>query len=524
MAWLFLMVETRGFEGRDIISIRDLDRADLENILKQAAWVEGRFAPPPKTRAFIPQIMPSSGLKAASLFFEPSTRTRVSTELALEALGVSVNGFAGIEGTSVKKGEPLHDTLLMFRGYGDNVVFMRHPLEGSARYAAEVLDIPLVNCGDGANQHPTQTILDLYTIQQCQGKIDGLTVALVGDLKYGRTKHSLLMGLSKFKGINVLLVCPDALKMSQSYIDYFKKMTGREPVFEPDLEKALGVADIVYMTRIQKERFPDTDDGRAEFQRFSGIYRLTRALIEKSHPKANMRIMHPLPRFKERLEIDMDVDGTPYAYYFEQAQNGFFARVAVSGMILGLLGQDCEYVGEKEKPDFQRIRAKDMHERAFTRDFYRLENGTLIDHLEVGNAGAVLRALGIDTAHPNGPVIRVGGLPSRRYAGGKDVVGISGRELDLDDMSLVALVSDRATINYIRDGKVDRKLEVSAPKEVKGLVACTNAKCITYPGNYEHVPTRFVNLQESPDDPLKLRCAYCEKEVSRGNIQLVGSS
>ena len=297
-------------KGNDLISVRDLEKKDIEAVFARARKFEAQ-AKAGKTRRTL------EGRVVASLFFEPSTRTRLSSESAAQRLGARVIGFSGTEGTSVQKGETLSDTIEMVDQYAD-AIFMRHPLDGAARLAAQIASHPVINCGDGANQHPTQTLLDLYTIQKEFGKIDGLEIALVGDLKYGRTVHSLAMALNNYK-VKLRFVSHASLKMP----DYVKKET--ENTFKETETLDVGGCDVVYVTRIQKERFTDL----MEYEKVKGTFKITPAALGGA--KKGMIIMHPLPRVDE---ISKEVDSTPHARYFEQAGNGIFIRMAVLDAVI----------------------------------------------------------------------------------------------------------------------------------------------------------------------------------------------
>lgn len=302
------------FKGMDIISIRDLSKDDLLDILAAAKKLEHKP---------IPNLM--KGKVMATLFFEPSTRTRLSFMSAMERLGGQVLGFENTEVTSVKKGETIWDTLKMVEQYAD-VIVQRHPIEGSARLAAEASNVPVINAGDGANQHPTQTLLDLYTIRKEKGKLDNLNIAFVGDLKYGRTVHSLCIALSHFK-TKLYFIAPKALQMPKDYLDDLDKK--KIPyVIEEDLLKVARELDIIYMTRIQKERFPDP----VEYNKLKGVYQIDKSLLE--HTKKDVRIMHPLPRVDE---ISKDLDEFPQAAYFRQAGNGIPIRQAIIALVTGMI-------------------------------------------------------------------------------------------------------------------------------------------------------------------------------------------
>jgi aspartate carbamoyltransferase catalytic subunit len=263
------------------------------------------------------------GKVMASLFFEPSTRTRLSFETSIETQGGKVIGFADAKVSSTKKGESLSDTIRMASGYADMIV-MRHWIEGAARRAAEVSDKPIINGGDGANQHPTQTLLDLYTIKKEFGKIDGLNIGMLGDLKYGRTVHSLLYALAKFKGAKVFLIAPESLRMPQNILDDVK---GEVEVKETEkVEKFLPELDVLYATRIQKERFAD----EFEYEQIKNVFILGKEILK--HTKEGFRLMHPLPRVNE---IKPELDSTEAALYFKQAANGVPVRQALVNILKG---------------------------------------------------------------------------------------------------------------------------------------------------------------------------------------------
>ena len=260
----------------------------------------------------------------ASLFFEPSTRTRLSFESAVQYLGGSIIGFANADTSSVRKGESLKDTILTVSNYSDLIV-MRNPLDGSARFASEVSPVPIINAGDGANQHPTQCLLDLYSIRKTQGSLENLQIALVGDLKYGRTVHSLVQALSLFNA-TFHLVSPVSLKLPSGVKKWIKD-AGLDYYQYTELSDVIPFADIIYMTRIQGERFPDP----LEYEKVKNSYVLENSMLSSS--KENVRILHPLPRVNE---ISENVDDNPKAYYFQQAKNGVYVRQALIAAILGL--------------------------------------------------------------------------------------------------------------------------------------------------------------------------------------------
>jgi len=300
------------FKNRDIISINDFSKEELLYILKVVKQVEQK----PKNNLLRGKLL-------AALFFEPSTRTRLSFISAMEQLSGEVIGFSNANTTSIQKGESLWDTIKMTEQYAD-VIVIRHPLEGSARLAAEAASIPVINGGDGSNQHPTQTILDLYTIQKTKGKLEGLNIGFVGDLKYGRTVHSLVIALSHFNP-TFYFIAPDELQIPESYLDdMFQKKVKYHKT--SDLNRFSKELDVLYVTRIQKERFPDP----LEYEKFKGIYRIDGLFLQ--NVKKELKIMHPLPRVDE---IDKSVDSTQHAAYFEQAANGIPVRKALLALVLG---------------------------------------------------------------------------------------------------------------------------------------------------------------------------------------------
>jgi len=260
----------------------------------------------------------------ASLFFEPSTRTRLSFESAVNRLGGKIVGFSEASNTSVKKGESLRDTILTIANYSDLIV-MRNPIEGSARFASEISPVPIINAGDGANQHPTQTLLDLYSIQKTQGRLDNLHVAMVGDLKYGRTIHSLVIALCNYN-TTFHLVSPVELKLPSSVKMHIKEKNLTYHQYTT-MDEVIPEANILYMTRIQRERFSDP----LEYERIKNSYNLDASMIHNT--KESFKVLHPLPRVNE---ININVDPNPKAYYFEQALNGVFVRQALMVSILGL--------------------------------------------------------------------------------------------------------------------------------------------------------------------------------------------
>ncbi|OGS44556.1 MAG: aspartate carbamoyltransferase [Euryarchaeota archaeon RBG_13_57_23] len=305
-----------GWKGMDIVSIRDFSREQIEHVLKLA----DKMVPVAKGEE---RSVLLEGHVLGSLFYEPSTRTRLSFECAMTRLGGRTLGFDEPKGSSVAKGETLADTIRMVDSYCD-VIVLRHPQEGAARLAAHFANKPVINAGDGAGQHPTQTILDLFTIRKEKKNLEGINVVVLGDLKYGRTVHSLAEALAMF-GAQLTFVAPPSLQIPKEHLKQIETM-GHKPKISSSLEDSIKEADVLYVTRIQKERFPDP----AEYQKVAGTFRID--LNALKDVKRDMIIMHPLPRVGE---IAPEVDATEHARYFEQAFNGVPVRMALLGLVLG---------------------------------------------------------------------------------------------------------------------------------------------------------------------------------------------
>lgn len=304
------------FKGADILGAKQFNRDDIEKVMKMAAKMEP-FASKKKWSEVL------KGKLLASLFYEPSTRTRLSFETAMTRLGGSVVSAVGVQFSSLSKGETFYDTGKIIENYAD-VIVMRHGKDGSAEELAIGANIPVINAGDGINEHPTQALLDIYTILQERGKIDGLSIAMVGDLKFGRTVHSLAGMLSHFN-VELTFVSPQELKMPEHVCCELKERNIRFRETS-DISLAFSDTDVLYMTRIQEERFANKKD----YEKHRGAYVLSRELIEKSNKK--LVIMHPLPRI---WEIQKDCDDLPGASYFRQVKNGVAVRMALLALVLG---------------------------------------------------------------------------------------------------------------------------------------------------------------------------------------------
>lgn len=301
-------------KNESLVSISDFSKEEMLDLLEDMKFFEAN-----------PNRELLKGKVAATLFFEPSTRTRLSFETAVNRLGGRIIGFSDASTSSSSKGETLKDTIKMVGNYVD-LIIMRHYLEGAARYASEVSRVPVINAGDGANQHPSQTMLDLYSIYKTQGRLTDLTITMVGDLKYGRTVHSLLMAMSYFNPTFNFVACKE-LQMPQEYKDFCDEHGIRYYETRDFSEEVINSSDIIYITRVQRERFTDL----IEYERVKNIYNLHNSMLANS--RDNVRVLHPLPRVGE---ISQDVDDNPKAYYFQQAQNGLYARQAIICKVLGI--------------------------------------------------------------------------------------------------------------------------------------------------------------------------------------------
>ncbi|MCI7310178.1 MAG: aspartate carbamoyltransferase [Prevotella sp.] len=301
-------------EKHNFVTIADLSKKEIEYLISMAHEFE-----------LHPNREILKGKVIATLFYEPSTRTRLSFETAANRLGAKVIGFSDAKASSVSKGETLKDTILMVANYAD-IIVMRHRFEGAAQYASEVTHVPIINAGDGAHMHPSQCLLDLYSIHKTQGTLDNLNIYLVGDLKYGRTVHSLITAMRHFNP-TFHFIAPKELSMPNEYKMYCKQHNIKFQEHQAFNEKIIADADIIYMTRVQKERFTDL----MEYERVKDTYILKNDMLR--HAKSNMKILHPLPRVNE---IAYDVDDSPHAYYIQQAQNGLYARQALFCDVLGI--------------------------------------------------------------------------------------------------------------------------------------------------------------------------------------------
>jgi aspartate carbamoyltransferase catalytic subunit len=297
------------FKLKNIISIKDFEKSDIDYILEEASKLENIAQSKEVSEELKGKIL-------ALMFFEPSTRTKMSFETSMKRLGGQCIGFENTGSSSVSKGESIADTAKMFEGYSDALV-IRHELEGVSKFISDMVDIPVINAGDGSSQHPTQTLLDLYTIKKEIGSIDNLKIALIGDLKFGRTVHSLANALGLYENVELYFVAPNELKMPQEVLHDLDEMNMSYTEVSK-IEDIIDKVNVLYVTRIQKERFADVED----YLKIKGAYKINKKMLEGK----DLIVMHPLPRIDE---IDGDVDNTKYNKYFTQAANAVPVRMAI---------------------------------------------------------------------------------------------------------------------------------------------------------------------------------------------------
>ncbi|MBT3985803.1 aspartate carbamoyltransferase [archaeon] len=473
------------FKNRDVVSIKDFSREDIEFILKTAQDME-------KNKEQYKELL--KGEVVTLVFYESSTRTRLSTYMAAKNLGATIQPFLYSDGTSAIKGETLSDTITMLKKYGASIVTIRHPLEGSAQWAADVLDVPVINCGDGAHEHPTQTLLDLYTILKRKESLDNLTISFVGDMKYGRTVHSLALALTKFQNITFNFISPEILKLPQYLKEYLWKK-GVKFIESTNINDGTN-SDILYMTRIQEERFGDKREYEQVRKSFS---------LEPEHlvnPKTV--VMHPLPRNKKAIEINPLVDALPQAGYMEQAENGVYTRMAILALVSGKIGSVETYISPEEEEtefEFKEISLKDRPKKEGGYLVWEMDSGTAIDHLESNTAPLIKEILKL----PKETTCTIGvNLPSKK-GDKKDILKIWNYQVNNEQMRKIGLFAPNATINLISEDTL-RKTKVLPPKILKNLISCENPHCISNPENYEFVPSKFYRNKN------KFICGFCGRE------------
>ncbi len=527
------------FKGRDIVSIDQFTTDEIEYLLKAAEEIKKN---PEEIRGAL------EGKALAFAFFEPSTRTRLSTLRAAQILGMDRNGFGSRESSSLSKGESLGDTLRVIADYGHDVLVLRHKQEGSAQFIADKLDIPVINAGDGRHEHPTQALVDLFTIKETQERLGKLKVAFVGDLKYGRTVHSLVKALRRFNDNEFYLVHPEGLGLSEDYT-HFDDGTGKKLM--PDthtnisLPQALKECDIIYMTRIQRERMSEEEKERSPPPIILRPDMMAGA-------KKNLKVLHPMP-------IKTEIDKTfarlqpGFAYFFQQAANGIPMREVLLAAVLGKIGEDFNGEGYKQpqyndtdalveikreamrqQPDtldsvteFQLSQMSADQARAIVKKAQQekgdqrivpVHSGTVIDHIPDLMAVRIYDALhlGDETKHTRGRARIAEGVYSGSLKS-KDILMIDGRTLTQDECRIIAMIAPGVTINIVDQGQVVRKYKTQLPGKIEGVLECSNETCISRDLK-EDAPSIFYLTRRTPQ--AELSCHYCDKlhGYKRGNL------
>lgn len=491
------------FAGRDLTDIHAFTTDEIKYILDKAAEIKGALKARQVERY---RLAAGKDLLAALLFYENSTRTRTSFHIAAMRLGLRTTGFSGTEGTSVKKGESLRHTLDMYEAYDVDTVIMRHPLDGAARFAADHLGVPVFNAGDGKHEHPTQTLLDLFTIREHVGRLDDLQLGIAGDLKYGRTAHSLVIALAKLGGVALHLFSHEALAMPDSLIALARE-SGLEITFYENLGEMCSKIDILYQTRIQKERMPDL----SEYDKAKAMSVFTLAMLEGT--REGFGLMHPLPIDKTAPSITPDVDGHPKALYKRQAGNGVPTRLTELGLALGLLGDDFrgEVWREPEHTnDFiEELEVVEKPVRTNVSIRPIRNNGVVIDHCRPYVEDVLVRVLGVRERED---IYRAATVRSvRRPESVKGMLMIEDREFTMDELRAIAAVTPGCRVNTIRGARVHRKLVLRLPARVEGLpgMQCPNRGCITRSEHLEFVSPTMVCVGSS-----LVRCHYCDQIMS----------
>jgi aspartate carbamoyltransferase catalytic subunit len=419
-------------------------------------------------------------------------------------------GFSGTEGTSVKKGESLRHTLDMYEAYRCDTIIMRHPLDGSARFAADHVGVPVFNAGDGKHEHPTQTILDLFTIREHQGRLENLDIGISGDLKYGRTAHSLVLALTKFPDIRIHLFSHETLAMPVSIVNY-ARAHGVDITLHQSLASMAEKVDILYQTRIQKERMPDL----MEYEKAKSAAQFTMDHLNMS--KDSFGLMHPLPIDKTNPSIVPEVDGHAKAIYKTQAGNGVPTRLTELALSLGLLGDD--FSGEswsEETPSESYIDELEVVEKPVRTDVSIRpirENGVVIDHMAPYKEDALVKVLRVRERHD---IYRAATVKSLRRPGTvKGMLMIEDRELCENEIRTVAAISPGCTVNTIVDGKVRRKFKLALPARIEGIpgMLCTNRGCITRPEHQESVGALMLRT-----DTEAVRCYFCDNLMEQVSV------
>ncbi|MBN2343678.1 MAG: aspartate carbamoyltransferase [Deltaproteobacteria bacterium] len=498
------------FANRDLTGIQDFTRDELMYVLDKAALMKQALHARKVDRY---RLAAGKDLLAALLFYENSTRTRTSFEVAAQRLGMNVTGFAGVDGTSVKKGESLRHTLDMYEAYQCDCIIMRHPLDGSARFAAEHLGIPIFNAGDGKHEHPTQTLLDLFTIREHLGRLDDFDMGISGDLKFGRTAHSLAIALTKFTGVRLHLFSHPSLAMPQELLELMQE-AGVEVTVYPTLTEAAQKTDVLYQTRIQKERMPDL----TEYDKAKSISEFTSKIMEKT--RDGFGLMHPLPVDKAAPSIAAELDKHPKALYKIQAGNGVPTRLTELALALGLMGNDFNGEVFRESvcsDDFvELLPIKDKPPRKDVSIRPIRNNGVVIDHMAPYMEEILTQVLKVRERRDiyRAATVKAASRPDSKESI-KGMLMIEDRTLTENELKIVASVSPGCTVNIIENGTVTFKYQLRLPDrvcDVPGMM-CTNKGCISRPEHQESVSPRMVKVGDS-----RVKCYYCEQVMNTSQI------
>jgi len=483
-----------------LVDIHHLSPQDMLAILQLASRLKTALE-----QKDVPAYQLAAGRDAlvAQLFYESSTRTRASFEIAALRLGCRVTGFGSTEGSSVSKGESLSHTIDMFDAYACDAIVLRHPLDGSALWASERTNVPVFNAGDGKHQHPTQTILDLFTILEHHGRLENLHVLFSGDLKYGRTTHTLALALSQFPGNTFHFCAPSNLAMPRA-ITELARSRGAQVFEHENMQEGLETADIFYQTRIQRERMPDQN----EFEKAKKAGAFTLGMMDRTLP--GFGLMHPLPIDKRLPGIMPELDAHPKSLYKKQAGNGVPTRMAQLALAMGLVELPIcgvpVHLTTAGEGDFCRrleIHAKPLREGVSIRPIR--DRGVVIDHLKPHTESLLALLLRV---RERGDIYRAGCVRSvARPENVKGILMIEDRVLTTDELRLIASVSPGARVNHIENARVVEKHELSLPGRIQGIdsLLCPNTGCITRPEHQEHVSCCFEKL-----DAHTLRCKYCD--------------
>jgi aspartate carbamoyltransferase catalytic subunit len=512
------MSEKSHFQGRDIVSIEHLTTDEVLYIIAKAReFKQERQDGKPIRNLLQDRVM-------AYAFFEPSNRTRISFLRAARKQGMDRIGFGSAESTTLKRSESVQDTLKMLEGYEADVLVIRHSLDGAAQYAADKLKIPVINAGDGRHEHPTQTLLDLMAIQETQGKLEGLKIALVGDLKYERTVHSLIKALRNFQGNTFYLVNPDQLAMPEEYTledDGAGRKKVKSDIFERvSLEDAISrhQCDIIYMIGMQLEGIEESEKKEVlgKMQLKPGIFKG----LQRS--KKNTRVLHPLPISSSQPEIAKTFarECPEHAYFYEQAANGLLLREVLLCALLGTIGDDFKGKGYNPPtyndsntliPIERKSEEKSKNKDHIIRPVY---SGTVIDHIPEGMAIKLYHALGLGNKFSR--TVMAQGLNSRSM-NSKEIMMLSGHELSETELNTIAMIAPGVTINIVRNSEVAKKYKTQLPDKITGLLTCSNNRCISNDPR-EDAPSIFYTQKREP--VAELSCHYCDTAHSfkKGNL------